>query len=309
MEEMIGIIILNYNTPEETNLCIESIQKNVKVKYQIYVVDNHSNEANRENLISSLSGRDVRLIMLDENLGYSGGNNAGISSAISDKVKYIMIVNSDVVFDNDVCFYLLNSLDKDVVAAGPKVVRYDGSDGQNLINTYSYKNAIFDRRPFCDFSKIFTSLNAEIKTPDEKLIFDGMVSGCCFLIDAEKFVNIGCFDDNVFLYSEERIMSIKLRQKNYKTAYIPEAIIHHLEGNSTKKEDNSFADYHRYISDYYTVITYMKPSKLKRDIFKAIRLINFRLKGVGKMSYREKYKILKQKMKEIDEGNLKIKYM
>ena len=104
-------------------------------------------------------------------------------------------------------------------------------------------------------------------------------------------------------------MIIKLRQKNYKTAYIPEAIIHHQEGHSTKKEDNSFADYHRYISDYYTVITYMKPGKFKRDIFKAIRLINFRLKGVGKMSYRDKYKILKQKMKEIDKGNLKIKYM
>ena len=136
--------------------------------------------------------------------------------------------------------------------------------------------------------------------------FYGMVSGCCFLIDAEVFRKIKYFDENVFLYSEERILSIKLRQIKKKVCYNPAAVVIHKEGQSTKKAGNAFADYHRYTSDYYTVSRYCKTNKWQIYLLRKLRELNFYLKSIHDKSYLPYYKKLKVKFDEIDHHKYKI---
>ena len=39
---MIGIVVLNYNNYIKTMECVDSILKNVKINYRIYLIDNNS---------------------------------------------------------------------------------------------------------------------------------------------------------------------------------------------------------------------------------------------------------------------------
>lgn len=303
---MVGIIIVNYNTYHELLQCVDSIKETCKTKYKIYIVDNGSDKKIQDRLLRQWKQREeIEVLVSDENLGYSAGNNIGIKKAVKDGARYIAIVNSDIVFQNDVISIMLKNINKEVAVVGPRVYNLAGEDGQQLIVTYNYFYALLDRVPFYYLKKFFS---IGMVKPEQNRIqkYYGMVSGCCFLIDAEVFKRIGYFDENVFLYSEERILSIKLRQIHRKVCYNPRAVVVHREGQSTKKKGNAFADYHRYASDYYTVRRYCKYNNWEIWLFRKVRELNFYLKSVKNTSYLPYYKKLKSKFDEIDHRRYKI---
>lgn len=308
---MIGIIILNYNTPKETIKCIDSIKEKSDEKYHIYIVDNASTDGSSDKFKKLYSNNtNISIIISSTNLGYSGGNNLGICQALKDKVDYILIVNSDVVFDNDVPHILKEALCKNVSIVGPRVIKTDGSDGQQLIHTYNFKYAVIDRQPFHSITKALKIPNLHIKPKDTNMIFYGMVIGACFLIKSDIIrdkMGGKLFDDNVFLYSEERILSIRLSKMNLEVMYCPSAVIHHMEGKSTGGS-NPFADYHRYASDYYCIVKYGNLNNIQKEIIRFMRLFNFNLKALTNKEYKERYKMLKIKFSEIDKGYYKINY-
>ena len=60
---MVSFIILNYNTPQVTKQCLDSIEKNCDgQEYEVIVVDNHSTEDNYKALVSFMGGvKNIRL--------------------------------------------------------------------------------------------------------------------------------------------------------------------------------------------------------------------------------------------------------
>lgn len=303
---MVGIIVVNYNTYDEVVQCVDSIYKYVRTEYKIYIVDNGSDKYIKNNLIKTfMNSIKVEIISLSENLGYSSGNNVGILKAVNDGAHYIAIINSDIILKNDIFHIMLRDIDKEVAVVGPKILTLTGKDGQQLMRTYCYLYAVLDRVPFYYIKRLFHL--GTIKAKGNKPIkFDGMVSGCCFLVDAEVFKEIGFFDENVFLYSEERILSIKLKSIGKKVCYDPEALIVHMEGQTTKKSGNAFADFHRYVSDYYTVLRYCRVTKLQAVILCQLRKLNFLIKSKKNKTYLPYYNRLKIKYHEIENQNFKI---
>ena len=90
VEKKVGIILVNYNGAKDTVECLNSLYTvNYKNK-KIYVVDNNSSEDDLEYLESFIDCSYVKLIKLEENLGFSGGNNIGIKEALADGCKAIL---------------------------------------------------------------------------------------------------------------------------------------------------------------------------------------------------------------------------
>ena len=307
VKDCIGIVIVNYNTYDELIGCIKSIREKIKCKYRIYVVDNGSNKEIKDQINNNLTGcDDLKLIMLSENLGYSGGNNVGIRKAIEEGCTHIAITNSDIVFENDAISEMLKDLEGEIAVVGPRVIKGDGSNGQYPLKTYSVFSAILDRMPFSYIKKATGYGEVHVENLDMTYSFYGMVLGWCFLVSSSVFNELGFFDDNVFLYSEERILSIKLKKLGLKACYEPQARVYHLEGQSTGKVGNPFADFHRYASDYYTIIRYCEGHVLGKRLLRVLRLFNFKMKVRKDSSYRWYYKKLITKMNEIDQGDFKI---
>ena len=122
-----ALITLNFNNYRDTINCIESVEKYNSAPIKIIVVDNAStapgaSEALRDYLIGRYKDqlvvynddtvKDVKsdcnlsycsLIMSDVNDGYARGNNKGLLLAEKDSsIEYMMILNNDVLFVQDI---------------------------------------------------------------------------------------------------------------------------------------------------------------------------------------------------------------
>lgn len=93
----ISIIVLNYYGEKVISNVIDSLesQNYPKERFEIIVVDNNSKD-NSLNILKGMVTRfsNLRLISLNENLGFSKGNNIGIREA---KGEYVALLNNDCV--------------------------------------------------------------------------------------------------------------------------------------------------------------------------------------------------------------------
>lgn len=77
--DMVGIVILNYNSWADTVACVDSIHEaEKKLEFRIYLVDNCSPVRPETGVLESLDKKGVIFIQNERNAGYSAGNNIGI---------------------------------------------------------------------------------------------------------------------------------------------------------------------------------------------------------------------------------------
>lgn len=268
MIKKLGVVILNYNTYEETIRCVESICTYVKCHYSIYIVDNCSSDGSGERLVGFFAQyKDVEVLQNIKNTGYSAGNNVGIKKAEKDGCAYIAIVNSDVELLNDAFTLMIDTLENDpsVLMVGPSVVDNNGRESQIPRKKLTFRTFVLDRHPFCDLlhrgrtgDRYYTVSNRGVTT------FDGSVSGCCFVVKMEDFKSIDYFDENVFLYYEEDILAYKMASIQRKAAVNMDAKVWHKANVSTNKRGNAFVQFHRWTSVLYLLKEYARISKPKQ---------------------------------------------
>src|SRR3989344_4490738 len=93
----LSIVVLQYNQSAYTLACLESLRA---FDANVIVVDNGSEVQHLKNVeywIESNKILNFKLKILNENGGYSKGNNEGIKQALADGAEQILILNNDVV--------------------------------------------------------------------------------------------------------------------------------------------------------------------------------------------------------------------
>jgi hypothetical protein len=195
-----AIIILNYNSEEDTIRYVNEIKDYSKLS-TIIVVDNNSTNNGFEKLESLRNeSKKIHVIKTDKNGGYSYGNNFGMRylDSLNEKYDYIVISNPDVEVKEEAfnaCFEELEK-NKKIAIVAPKMVDKDG----NHLRRSSWKI----RKPGIDmvnstrlnqilFYKIFK--NGEYKEEDflkDRLEVE-VLSGAFFVIKYDVFQKIRIF--------------------------------------------------------------------------------------------------------------------
>lgn len=231
---MLGIVILNYKTWNETLDCIKSIDKHIgDINYRVYVVDNASPNKPDEETLGLLTGNPrVELIMHDENKGYSAGNNVGLKAALRDECEYVLICNSDILFVDDSINKMISFLveNNNVGIVGPQVYNGEGVfqplymkcrlTGMGKIKNMCLhtKLAFLGRR----FEKKFIQ-RTEIEEPMKMF----GTSGCCFMMSKECLQYLYPLDERTFLYEEEYIIGAILEKSKFDIYVIPNTHVIH----------------------------------------------------------------------------------
>ena len=169
--------------------------KSIDKKYPIIIVENSQNIKLKEELEKKYS--NVECILPEKNLGYGAGNNLGIKNS---KTKYVLTLNPDTILYENTISKLLEQANiiEDFALLGPKVV----SETENLSNTESKIKAV------------------------------NYIKGFAIFFNKEKFINVGFFDENYFLYFEEIDLCKKVIKSNNKIYLINDALIKHVGGKS-----------------------------------------------------------------------------
>ena len=95
------ILILNYKSAKETQLCVQSIEnltKKVSYDVQIVIVDNDSKDGSLKLFHELYEGKSyIHLIANKENGGFSCGNNMGYGYIYENlNAEFVIMINSDI---------------------------------------------------------------------------------------------------------------------------------------------------------------------------------------------------------------------
>ncbi|ACB08660.1 glycosyltransferase [Thermotoga sp. RQ2] len=240
MNPELVFIILNYLNYELTIRSVRSILDNIVYdNYLILVVDNNSPNESYKVLSEAFSEENrVILIKNNKNNGYSGGNNFGLKFIEKHfpECKYVAICNPDVSFFPSTNLELLiNKLESEpeLAAISPlqildgqldfRIVAWKLPKGlDDLILNFSIIDRIVGKVSYRKF-----------KITDKKIAYVDVLPGSFFIIKFDVFKEIGFFDENTFLYCEERIVAKKLKEKGFKQALDFETFYLHFHGHKS----------------------------------------------------------------------------
>lgn len=270
-----GIVILNYNTPIDTINCIKSILKYNTALIKVVVVDNASSDDSLRKIKEFTSSMPfVSIIESEQNLGYARGNNLGIDLLKKDtSVEYIMILNSDVLFVEDIIPTLLQNLsEKNIAIISPVLYKKN-------MQEYDYNCA----RLAPSFLEIFIHFLLLAHEPkflknrryilkkanqEKNIIPIDLPSGSCMLFSKETCADLGIFDPNTFLYYEENIIAKRLEKKSIGQIYVNLNLkCIHLGAVSTKKEPSQKIVEAEVQSALYYVRTFSENKFFKKIFF------------------------------------------
>ncbi len=226
----IGIVVLNYCDSDTTAKMCKKISAYNSID-SIVIVDNMSPDHSMD-VLKTLADDKVDVIQTKRNGGYSYGNNFGAFYLIEKKsVDIVYIANPDVEFDeafvNATATHIITN--KAHAVSGIMINR-DGRCGINSININSFKDDVLDctlvLKKFMPTKKISLA---------EEFVYTEFLYGSLFAIDANVFEEIGGFDENVFLYCEERILGTKMLQCGYRLGIDTTTKYLHLHAVSINK--------------------------------------------------------------------------
>lgn len=216
---LVSIVVLSWNTLEETSACLEQLRKIDYDNYEIVILDNGSKDGSKEYLSKQ---NDITYIDLPENTGFTGGQTNAYKECKGD---YIALVNSDAVVAENWVSALVDEMEKDESIGATGGRAYTWEDHQKPFDTknsyYSYQ--IVDKK----YGYARTSL-----TGSEKMEVDS-ISGAGVMISRKAIDDIGYFDDIFFAYYEETDLFARMKRAGYKIVYVPEAHIWHMIAKSS----------------------------------------------------------------------------
>ncbi|MCL5035844.1 MAG: glycosyltransferase family 2 protein [Chloroflexi bacterium] len=222
------IIIVNWNQPEHTIECLYSLEKINYPRFEIVVADNGSTDGSEEKIREKFP--DVHLIQTGANLGFTGGNNAGIKYAMDKGADYVFLLNNDTVVDPDVLTPLVETGE-----SGPST----GMLGSKIYNYYR-KNEIDFTETVIDWKNGTATFpgRGEIERGEyEEAKEVESLCGCAMMVKREVIEKIGMLDDDFFAYCEDTDWSVRAKKAGYKCVFVPRSIVWH-KGSATNKAND-----------------------------------------------------------------------
>ncbi len=279
------IIILNWNSYNDTIECLESLIESSYKDFQVIIVDNNSQDNSldyiqkylkrkmapeaqfeSEDKIESFSEKLIPYIVYSEeeainggniekekitkfqlinnypiiiiknkrNYGFAKGNNTALKFILNRRdFKYVWLLNNDTIVEENTLSNLVKEAEKDDrIGFIGSVIRY--YDNPNLIQTIGGGKfyPMFGMGKLYMKNKHFSILkNLTHEEVNKHLDY---LMGASLLIRKEVLENVGIFDENYFLYTEEVDLIMRGRKNGWKLSVSLDSYVYHKESASTK---------------------------------------------------------------------------
>lgn len=228
-----GFIVLNHNSAELTGQLVSTVCQYPSLDY-IIVIDNGSTDGSLESL-KRLGSEKIIVEGPGKNGGYSFGNNYGAKIAKDLGIDIVFFANPDILVKEE-------DIEK-ILAA------FEGSDHSLLTGIEYNRDGSLVRPVVCNINTYADDLAGcfflgrkilaknEIR-PDKgvKIRDMTMFRGSFFAIRLKDFLEVGGFDDRVFLYCEERILSKRLWERGKTIGLVTGAVYIHDHSQSINKK-------------------------------------------------------------------------
>ncbi len=231
----LSIIIVNWNGGSYLLGCLESLYARGLVgETEVLVVDNGSEDGSPE-LVQSCFPQ-VTLVPTGANLGFSRAANLGWRHA---RGEYVLFLNPDSLVLEGTVEQALSYLGRqpEVGVIGVKLLNPDGSLQVSCWNFLSLTTLMLDnllRLPLVPRSLAGRYLYRfwdHGETREVDWIFGAFLLFRCHVLE-----EVGGFDEDYFMYSEDMDLCYRVQQQGYRVVYYPVAAIIHYGNHSGEKK-------------------------------------------------------------------------
>jgi hypothetical protein len=252
----LAVVIISYNTCSLLRLCISSVLASAETSrdqlhVHLIVVDNASADGSAAMVQAEFP--QVQLLALDENLGFSAGNNLALDAlGVLDQgaahlgvvPDYVLLLNPDAQVVGDALVQMVACLEADpTLAVCGAHLRY--GDGR-------FQHGAFQ---FPMLTQIALDLFPVYYVPGAHRLYDSkfngrygqenwqgatpfpvdFVLGAALMARSAAIRAVGPLDDDYFMYCEEMDWCLRMKQAGWGVAASPTAYVIHHEGQSSKQ--------------------------------------------------------------------------
>lgn len=210
---LVTVVVVTLNNMNLLRNCLRSIFDQDYKEIEVIVVDNGSDE-DIQGMVSREFSR-ARIISLDKNYGFAGGNNKGIEAAHG---KYVALINNDAIAEQQWIRSMIITAEDDARIGAVASIIIDGN-----------RPGVLDS---CGVGIAYDGMSRQamrgrpvpqLAQPKEVLLF----SGCACLLQMKALEEVGLFDEDFFAYCEDTDLGLRLRSAGWKIVAAPKAYVHH----------------------------------------------------------------------------------
>ena len=228
-----AVIVVNYNTRDETATAIRTLRENTATSLEVVVVDNGSSDGSAVALRQEFP--DIAVVEAGENLGFAAGVNLGVRHSAA---PYVVLLNPDTevlpgAVDDLVAFARTHPL---FGVYGGRTLRPDGTTDPSScwgamslwsllcfatgLSTAFKRSRVFDPESLGRWQR-----DTVREVP--------IITGCLLLTTRTHWEQLGGMDERFFLYGEDADFSHRARARGLHPVVVPSATIVHAVGGST----------------------------------------------------------------------------
>lgn len=234
------IVILSFNTKEQTLHAVESCLAGAYQDIKVVVVDNNSNDGTQE-LLRKRFWKEMRVEIIgrDVNDGFAAGNNIALRKL---NTPYVMLLNSDArLAEGGNLELLINYMEENpsVGVITPFVILPNGKldpashrGFPNPWNAFSYFSGL---ERFSKFLPLFGGYHQTWKDLGSIHEIDAC-SGAAMLIRAKAMDQVGLLDEQFFMYGEDLDWCFRFKEAGWKIVFHPAVSVYHDKHTSGLKK-------------------------------------------------------------------------
>jgi hypothetical protein len=211
------IVVLTYNGIADTLVCLESLRRLSYPRVDVLIVDNASQDGTPSIVRERFP--EVSIVETGANLGFAGGNNAGLRYAIEHGYDFALLLNNDTeVAPNLIDAMVTAALDPEVGIVGSKIYYHDRPD------TFWSTGGTLDWRTGRSFMRGIDEVDrGQYDVPAEV----DFVTGCALLVRREAMQQAGLIDERFGMYYEETEWCVRIGRAGWRIVYTPNGRLWH----------------------------------------------------------------------------------
>lgn len=236
--DSIYVLILNYQSYEDTINYVGNLQKQENIDLHILIVDNCSPNKSFNILKSRFQNiQNVEVIQSEKNGGYAYGNNFGLRYLEQKNIDYILVSNNDIEIGDSLLLYKM-------------IQEYKTLKNPAFISPVMYVNGKQSSNPAWKLPtlkddiigslRLFEVFFDSFKTYEIQLnkshIEADCLPGSFFMARKDIFYTLGLMDEKTFLYMEEAILAYKVKESNLKNYLLTNLKYEHLTSQTISNE-------------------------------------------------------------------------
>jgi GT2 family glycosyltransferase len=221
MASDVTVVVVTLNALPWLERCLDSVER-----YETIVIDHGSTDGTRE-----LAQAKGAVLVEQENLGFGAGNNAGIRVASGE---YVLLLNADAWVLGDGVAELAGFADEhpDAAVFGPRLRNPDGTlqrSARGFPTVWRLATEYLFLRKLAPRSELLNPLYVGGFDHDAVREVDWLYAAC-LLVRRRATEEVGLFDEDFFMFSEETDWCYRFREAGWKTLFYPGAEVVHVGG-------------------------------------------------------------------------------